>query len=446
MHNSFKKIVFSATVLLLICTKAQAVLDIKLTHGVDKAVPIAVVPFAWEGRNAPPSIDVSTIIGNDLHNSGEFYNLDKRELAQFPSRLKEVDYQYWRDQEVHNIVIGRIEPAGIGQFKVEFSLLDLFSAQQNIQNDPVLLSQEFIVREQDLRRLAHHISDLIYLKLTGEQGVFSTRLAYVVVQRHTDGNNQYTLEVSDFDGANARPILRSSEPIMSPSWSPDGKKLAYVSFEGKRARIFISDTVTGNRELISQFPGINGAPAWSPDGKSLAVALSQRANSPNIYLLNLANKNIVRLTNDSAIDTEPSWSPDGKSIIFTSDRGGSAQIYQIDLNSHNIKRITYKGDYNSSAKYSPNGRSLILLHRNQQHAFNIAVMNLENNTVWELTRTGRDESPSLSPNGKMIVYASQENNFGVLGIISIDGRVQLTLPARNGSVQEPVWSPYLQQT
>jgi TolB protein len=441
----YVKIIASLALFLLLCTRSFAVLNIQLTQGVDKPLPIAVVPFAWDSSSTSAPEEIAAIIEKDLHNSGEFSALVSRRMQQFPHQVGEIDYQHWRDQGVHNMIIGKLQLLSSNQYKIEFALIDLFPDQKNLKGDPILLSKVFVVRGQDLRRLSHHISDLIYQKLTGQSGVFSTRLAYVLVKQQAQAPTQYMLEVSDIDGANAKPILQSPEPIMSPAWSPDGKKLAYVSFEGKRARIFISDIMTGERELISEYPGINGAPAWSPDAKWLAVALAQHG-SPDIYLLKLSDKRITKLTNDFAINTEPSWSADGKSLVFTSDRGGTPQIYQLDLATRQVKRVTFQGNYNSSAKYSRDGHSMILLHRNQQHMFNIALFDWTTNTLQELTHTGYNESPSLAPNGKMVVYANQQEGTGVLGMISIDGRVQLHLPAREGRVQEPVWSPFLQNT
>ncbi len=426
-----------------------AALDIELTKGIDSAIPVAVVPFAWESENGKSPVDVSAIIAADLRQSGRFNVLDSTLMNQFPKEDSDINIKYWRKKNVENVVVGRIQPMSSGGYKLMFSLVDLYKKQTEKlpevlapKNENVLVSKEFIVKAKDLRRLAHHVSDIIYKSLTGEQGMFSTRIAYVLVQQEATNSAQYSLEISDMDGHNGRPILRSEEPIMSPSWSPDGSKVAYVSFENKRPRVFISEIATGKREIIASFPGINGAPAWSPDGKKLALALS-KGHNPNIYLLDLATGKLKQLTNNLAINTEPSWSPDGKFIIFTSDRGGSPQVYQLSLATHKVTRLTFEGRYNTSASFSPDGKNLVLLHGDQGR-FNIATMDLQQGILQVLTTSGLNESPSFAPNGRMIVFATKQGGVSVLGIVSVDGRVRLRLPGQNGSVQEPVWSPFRQ--
>lgn len=439
---------------LLTMQSALAALDIELTKGIDSAIPIAVVPFEWQSRNAAPPVDVSKVIRSDLALSGRFNVLDPKLFSLKAAEAKDVDLTYWRKKNVEDVVVGSIQPLSAGQYKVTFSLIDLYQEQkaavpEEVQaenadvNNNILLTQDYVVDAKDLRRLSHHISDLIYEELTGEKGVFSTRIAYVLVKRSEGKPTEYLLEISDMDGHNARPIVRSDEPIMSPSWSPDGNKVAYVSFENKRPRVFVSNVVTGKRELVTSFPGINGAPAWSPDGKKLGLALSKGRN-PNIYSLDLATKRATQLTNDNAINTEPQWSPDGKSIIFTSDRGGSPQIYRIHLPGGDIERVTFDGRYNTTASFSPDGKNLVFLHRTDA-GFNIATIDLNLGTLRVLTRNGFEESPSFAPNGRMIVYATQYGGQGVLGMVSSDGRVKLRMPDQNGSVQEPVWSPFQQK-
>lgn len=449
MKSIYSSLKFFLFIPLWFCMQnVQAALDIELTKGVDGAIPIAIVPFA---NTAAAPVDVASIIRADLANSGRFRSLHPDQMASKPTQIGEVDLQMWRNLNVDDVVIGKIEPISGGQYRVSFSLVDLYKtgkqpavAGKSVPASPVLLSQEFVVNAKDIRRVAHHISDMVYQQLTGEKGVFSTRLAYITVQ-HLPNNqpSQYHLVVSDMDGHNAIPILRSQEPIMSASWSPDGQKIAYVSFESKRPKIYISEVVTGKRQLVTSFPGINGAPAWSPDGRKLAVALSSGRN-PNIFVIDLSSKRLEQVTNDLAINTEPHWARDGQSLVFTSDRGGSPQIYSVDIASRKIDRLTFNGNYNASASYTPDGKSLVLLHRDaSSRGFTIALMEIASGAMRELTSPGMNESPSVAPNGRMVVYATQNGQNNVLGMVSTDGRVRLRLPDQQGSVQEPVWSPYL---
>lgn len=429
----------SCLLLSLLVFPSQAALDVELTKGVDSAVPVSVVPFSHEGFSA---FNFSKVISKDLANSGRFTLLDDTALGQLPHTGQEVDINFWRQQNVEHVVTGSIKSLGNKQYQVSFAMVDLY----NTQDSPIVAEQTYRVDESQLRQLAHHISDIIYQKATGERGVFSTRLAYVLVKRrfgaHGKDLTQYSLQVSDMDGQNSRSILHSNEPIMSPSWSPKGDRIAYVSFEGKRPGIYVSDLETGQRQLITRYPGINGAPAWSSDGSQLAVALSSKTN-PNIYVIDLDSKKLKPITKDYAINTEPNWAPDNKSIIFTSDRGGSPQIYQYDLKKHKIKRLTYVGNYNAKASFTPDGHTLVLLHR-ENHNFNIAALDLEEGLMRELTHSGTNESPSVAPNGRMVVFASQNEGRSVLGMVSLDGRVTLRIPDEQGDVQEPVWSPFLQ--
>lgn len=424
---------------------AMAALDIELTKGVEGSIPIAIVPFEWGAHNEAPLVDIAAVISADLAMSGRFNALPRTAISQLPHTAQAMDYKYWQQKNVDDVVVGRVIPLGNDQYRLEFTLLNVYKGKSNEADSGsghVIVAQSFSVSARQLRRAAHHISDLIYQQLTGEHGIFSTRLAYVLVQRQFTHQPSYLLEVADVDGHNAVPILHSDEPIMSPAWSPEGRRIAYVSFEGKRPRIYVSEVATGRRQLVTSFPGINGAPAWSPDGTRMALALSKTGNNPNIYVMNLATKQLEQITRDSAINTEPSWSPDGKNIIFTSDRGGSPQIYQINLASRQIKRLTFDGNYNASASYTADGKNLVMLHRDRA-SFNIAMMDVRSGGLRELTRTGKDESPSVAPNGKMIVFARYWAGRSSLGMVSADGRVKLTLPSQNGNVQEPDWSPFL---
>jgi len=411
---------------LLLATNVYAALDLELTQGIDKALPIAIMSFSEHN-------DIADIISSDLQNSGRFRVVNIDAPQQISYGVHAVNYAYWAQQKIDNVVIGSTRSTG-KKYKIRFKLLDVYGKS-------ILLNKDYIIPKTQLRALAHHISDLIYQEVTGERGVFSTKIAYILVQRNPGKPTKYSLIAADADGYNPKQLLASSEPIMSPAWSPDGKNIAYVSFENKQAAIYIQNIATGKRTLITQFPGINGAPAWSPDGEQLALVLS-KTGYPKIYLLNLQTKKLQQITHGYSMDTEPSWSPDGKSIIFTSDRGGSPQIYQLDLQSKNIQRLTFQGGYNARASFTPDGKNIVMLNRDNS-MFNIAIQNLTTGQVTILTQFGMNKSPSVAPNGKMIAYATDYGGQGVLAEVSIDGLIKLRLPSQEGNVQEPAWSPFL---
>jgi TolB protein len=316
-------------------------LSLELTRGVSGAIPIAIVPFA--ASNGLPPQDVSAIIANDLQNSGRFKVFGKNAVTQFPSTAKQVSAAYFRRLGTDQVVVGQVNAQG-GSYQINVQLVDTYGAQTaNVE-----FSKNYTVPPSQLRAVAHHISDLIYQQLTGTPGVFSTKLAYIVVQRPANAATRYSLEVSDQDGYQPQPLLNSPEPIMSPSWSPNARQIAYVSFENHRAGIYVQDVATGARHLLSQFSGINGAPAWSPDGRRLALVLS-KSGAPNIYVMDIATRQLTQLTHDFYINTEPAWSPDGRSLLFTSNRGGGTQIYQINLANQSTTRISYDGKYNERA-------------------------------------------------------------------------------------------------
>lgn len=424
--------------LLLYLPLTHAYLEIEITQGVDAAMPIAVVPFQG-AESLPNDLNVSAIIHADLQRSGEFKLFSVKDMAQKPSSASEVESAYWRNLGQDALVIGEVMSMTGNRYQVRVTLLDLVAQSSTAAPKPLLV-QEFTVDMHDLRHLAHHISDLIYEKLTGFPGAFSTRIAYVSLNWANGKPGQYRLEVADADGFNPQNILKSSEPIMSPAWSPDGKQLAYVSFENHRSQIYIVDVATGHRERVSSTPGINGAPAWSPDGKKLALVLSHE-NVPKIFILDLTNDKLTQVTDGAAIDTEPFWL-DGSHLLFTSNRGGQPQIYKVNLSSKKVERVTFTGEYNARASVTPNGEYMVMIHRNQGR-YHIAAQNLRNNHILILTETNMDESPSLAPNGRMIIYGTVQGNKRVLSAVSIDGRVKLLIPTQEGDVQEPAWSPSL---
>ncbi|MDR3492763.1 MAG: Tol-Pal system beta propeller repeat protein TolB [Gammaproteobacteria bacterium] len=426
---------------LLVSRPASALLSLELTRGVAGAVPIAISPFGGAGASAPQ--DVSSIISNDLQNSGRFKVYGRNAMNQYPNTLDDIQYGYFRNLGADKLVIGRVTLVGSDRYQVNFALVDVFKGKDGAPSSQALVVQDkFVVSGSQLRPLAHHISDIIYQQILGTRGIFSTRLAYVIVQRPAGRPPLHILEVSDQDGYNPRPLLSSSDPVMSPAWSPDGKRLAYVSFENRRASIYVENIATGSRSIISQYKGINGAPAWSPDGRKLALVLS-KDGSPNIYVLDVNSKQLTQLTHDWSINTEPAWSPNGKSLVFTSNRGGGPQIYQLNLATQAVSRVSYDGDYNARASFTADGSHIAMLHR-ENGVYNIGLLDLDTGRFHLLTNNGSDnESPSIAPNGSMVMYGTLDNGRSMLGMVSSDGKVQLRLPDRNGEVQDPAWSPFL---
>lgn len=421
---------------LLLPFSAFAILSMELTQGVAGAIPIAIVPFAVKGDT--PSQDVSGIVTQDLQNSGRFKVYGQSALNQFPSTLADVSAAYFRRLGTDNVVIGKVDALGGDRYQVSFQLLDMYRGAGEAN---VVMDKKYTVSSHELRSVSHHISDLVYEQITGTRGIFSTKIAYVVVQRSSAGA-RYTLEVADQDGYHPRPLLNSPEPVMSPHWSPNGKQIAYVSFENKRAGIYIQDVASGARRLLSEFPGINGAPSWSPDGKKLALVLS-KSGAPNIYVMDIASRQLTQLTHDFYINTEPAWAPNGQSLLFTSNRGGGPQVYQITLTTGATSRVSYDGDYNARPSFTSDGRHIAMIHR-VSGVYSIAILDLDSGTTRVLSGRAADSaSPSFAPNSSMILYDTVYGNRNVLAMVSADGKVQLRLPARDGEAQDPSWSPYL---
>ena len=428
MYKPVKLLLF---VSLIFAAPLQAALTIEITQGVEGSMPIAVVPFGWSGKTAAPE-NIAAIVAADLNRSGRFESLPDRDLVAHPSTAEQVKFKNWRMVNVDNLVIGQIKETADGQYSVSFELFDVFRGKR-------LTGSSFPTAARDLRRVAHHISDVIYETLTGERGAFNTQIAYIT-SRGNSKNRSYTLLVADSDGYNPQTILTSKQPLMSPSWSPDARQIAYVSFENKTAEIYIQDVASGSRRKLASFKGINGAPAWSPDGRKLALTLSRDGN-PEIYVMTLSGGDLKRLTHSAAIDTEPVWMPDGNSLVFTSDRGGSAQLYQVPAAGGTAKRLTFDGKYNAGADVSPDGRKLAMVH-GEGGRYRIAVLDLDSGLLRVLTDGQLDESPSFSPNGSMIIYATGAGNREVLSAVSVDGRFRQRLSLQAGNVREPVWSPF----
>jgi len=427
-----------AALLVLTATPLRAELQIQITEGVDKALPIAVVPFGWQGAGAAAPLDAASVVAADLARSGRFEPLDRKDMLQRPTTGADVKFGDWRTQGSEFLVIGRVLQPGPDQYEIQFQVFDVVRGEQ-------LLGYRQPATAADFRRSCHRVADLIYEKLTGIRGIFSTRIAYVTAVRN-QGQGQvksnYRLVVADADGQNVRVMVDSPQPIMSPAWSPDGRQIAYVSFEANRSEIYVQDLRSGVRTRISARPGVNGAPAWSPDGKSLALSLSRQDGNLDIYTLDLGTQVLTRLTSGSAIDTEPAWSLDGQQIYFTSDAAGGPQVYRIAADGGNVQRVTFEGSYNARPRVAPDGKQLAVVH-NDRGNYRIALIDLARSTTEVLSDGRLDESPSFAPNGEMLIFATREGARGVLATVSINGRIKSRIPELDGDVREPAWSPFV---
>lgn len=408
------------------CSRAD--LTIEITQGIDNPTVIAVVPTGWSG----PALtdEISTIVQDDLRRSGQFRPLSQADMLSFPQSAGEVFFRDWRMLGSEFILISRMQAAP-GGYQVDFELFDVLSERR-------VIKQTLFSGRDQVRDIAHKISDIVYEQITGIRGAFSTKILYVEALNQ---NSIYRLMMADADGARAKVMLESKSPILSPNWSPDGKEVAYVSFETGRAAIYRQNLYTGTRQQLTNFKGLNGAPAWSPDGTKLAMVLSKDGN-PEIYVLDLATKQFTRVTRHFAIDTEPDWTADGKAVIFTSDRGGKPQIYQVTLSSGRSERLTFEGDYNARARMSRDGKTLVMVHR-RNGVYHIATQDTVTGDIRILTETSLDESPTLAPNGAMLLYATKAGRKGVLAAVSLDAGVKYRLPSKKGDVREPSWSPYV---
>ncbi len=420
--------------LLLLSAHATAVyadLQITITGGQVRPVPIAVVPFRADALESVDT-DVARIIETDLAGSGLFAPFPREDQISRPASETEVRYENWRALGVEHVVLGGIRRAALGNWLVEFQLLDVYRASRT-------LGFEIPVSASGLRYASHQISDLIYEKLTGHKGVFNTRIAYVTASGPLE-NRVFKLMISDADGHDPKQLVRSTEPLMSPSWSPDGRQMAFVAFENSQPKIFLQTVATGVVRKLTDHPGINGAPSFSPDGRKLAVTLSFEGN-PEIYLIDLASGALQRMTHDPAIDTEAAFSPDGKQLIFTSDRAGRPQIYRLNIAGQGKpERLTFEGRSNARASYSPDGKHLALVHQ-AEAGFQIAVMNVQTRALQVLSEGPLDESPSFAPNSIVIIYSAKGARSAELATVAIDTGIRQQL-RQTGDVREPAWSPF----
>lgn len=410
---------------------ARAEFTIEINEGFNKATPIAVVPFRLE-TNRIADKDMVAIIENNLRLSGFFKVMDRNNMLSLPGPGGKIHFSDWRVSGMDYIVVGALNEEN-NQFSVHYELHDVISGSK-LLDDTIL--------DTDLRDLAHRVSNALFEKVTGLKGIFDTQILYVGDYIDKETNTlKYQLMVSDQDGARTKPVVISDTPLMSPRWSPDSKQVAYVSFETGFPQIYIQELATAKRKLIASFTGINGSPEWSPDGRRMLMVLSKDGN-PEIYIKDIETGELSRITNHFAIDTEPNWAPDGQSIIFTSDRGGQPQIYKIRLDDlDKIERLTFLGDYNAHSQLSVDGRYLVMVH-GVGDQFHIAVRNLKTDHFSMISTTTQDESPSISPNGAMVIYATKVNNKGVLSIVSLDAGNHNYLPGSDMNIREPRWSPY----
>jgi TolB protein len=410
---------------LCVAQPCHAQLTIDVIGGGASQIPITVLPF---GREQRYDQHISEIVSADLRRSGLFRLGSQGSARPFPTQAGEVDYVYWRNERAQNLVIGKLTDRPDGRVELHFRMFDVGAKSQ-------LVGFSFVVEVAQLRVTAHKVADLIYEKLTGDAGVFSTKISYVVKRGET-----FELQVADADGYNPQVVHRFNEPIISPQWSPDGQRVAYVSFEKRKPIVYILNVYDGRRKILAAFEGSNSAPAWAPDGKRLAITLTKDGIS-QLYLINADGTGVYRITYSQSIDTEPNFSPDGRHLLFTSDRAGSPQIYRMRVDgSGDPKRMTFEGGYNVTPRHSPDGKSFVFIHR-YQGRFNVAVQNIATRQVQLLTSGRLDQSPTFAPNGKMILYASEIKGRGILAAVSSDGRVKQRITAQAGDIREPAWGP-----
>ena len=430
----FKQKIIYLLLFFFMQTTSMAELTIRITQGVGKQTPVAIVPFGVGSGLSKISENITEIITNDLLRSGRFSVTPVENMLQQPSTGAEIDFDDWSILGVEAVVIGKITEGRNNSYNIQFQLFDIYKREQ-------IVGYRMPANEKTLRRSAHRIADMVFEELTGIRGVFDTKVAYVRSNASNEKRN-YTLVISDSDGENEQIVLESKDPIMSPAWSPDSRMLSYVSFEGNMSTIYVQNLRTGNRRKISELPGINGSPAFSPDGRKLVLTLGGSDGNLDIHVLDIATRNLKRLTYNRSIDTEATWAPNGEEIYFTSDRGGSPQIYKMKLNSDRASRVTFEGSYNARPRLSPDGNKLAMVHQ-YRGDYRIAIYDIEEKDLLILSSGAQDESPSFAPNSDTLIYATKLSGDGVLETVTADGLVRQRMAPKSGDIREPVWSPFL---
>jgi TolB protein len=407
---------------------------VEVTRGQDDAIPIAIVPFTAADA-AADSFDVAHLVSDDLARSGRFKSMNRKDMIEEPHTGAKISFDDWRRLGNDYILVGQLQPQEPDRYNISFELYNVLNRQR-------LLGYQISTNRAGMRLASHQVADMVFEKILGIRGAFATRIAYVSVLGSVP-NRSYRLIVADADGENPHTVMQSNEPLMSPSWSPDGQNLAYVSFEARLPSVYVQYLKTGERRRVSAKAGVNQAPAWSPDGKKLALTLSTRDGNLDIYVLDLTTQALSRITDDPSIDTEPQWSKDGQSLYFTSDRAGGPQIYRVGIQpGDHPRRLTFQGNYNARPRLSPDESQLAFVTQ-EDGAYRIAVMDLRGRGEVQVLTKGRfDVSPSYAPNGAEIIYASRDRGRGVLALVTADGRVQERLVSSEGEVQEPAWSPF----
>lgn len=424
MLRSLRPVLLLLALLALPFASARAQLTIEIVGGAGTAIPIAVVPM--QGESAFP-LGISGVVAADLARSGMFKMVDAGGVSPAPFRAEDVQTPVWRARNADAVVVGSMRPLPDGRIDVRFDLVDVVKQVK-------LVGMTYVVTPAQFRATAHKIADIIYETLTGDPGVFSTRIAYI-----TKVGTRFQLLVADADGSDPQTVVTSNEPLLSPRWSPDGARLAYVSFESKKPVVYVQNLGTGARTAVANFRGSNSSPAWSPDGKRLAVTLSRDGGS-QIFVMNADGSDAKRVMSSGSIDTEAFFTPDGNALLFTSDRGGSAQIYRLNLGSNAVERLTFEGSYNVSPRPYPDGKGFAFVRRDGGR-YQIATQDYASRQVQVLTAGPGDESPSVAPNGRLILYANEVGGRGILAAVSSDGRIKQRLVAPAGDVREPAWGP-----
>jgi TolB protein len=434
LRRSLAALVVLAGLAAMFASSANAQLDIVIRRGVERPVPMAIVPFGWAGAGAP-AFDLASVITADVRRSGRFAPIPVADRVSRPTQPAQVNFTDWRLLRVDYLVIGQLTEDAPDRYSVVFQLFDVQRGEQ-------VVGFRLTAGRADLRATAHRIADMIFENLTGIPGVFSTQIAYVSEERRADNTRRFRLIVSDADGENARVVADSPQPLLSPAWAPDARRIAYVSFEGDQSAVYVQTLRTGTRERVSARAGVNSSPTFSPDGRQLALTLSSPDGNLDVFTLDLATQVLRQLTTDNAIDTEASWAPDGRSIYFTSDRAGGPQVYRVGTEpGGRAQRVTYEGVYNARPRLSPDGKQIAVVY-GQNNTYRIGVVDPGNGALQTLTTGRLDESPSFAPNGAQIIYATRQNGRGVLASVSTDGRIHTEIASVAGDVREPVWGPY----